>query len=81
VGCVANVDYAPCRRSPFGLRVAPEEFKVDDGVRRGQLDEGFEDGRPGPGPDAVVDVFEDFVGRDRVVPGFLFRAGDLIRGC
>ena len=76
---VTDLDDAGAGGGPAGLRVAPEELEVDDGVRWGSLNKLLEDGRPlvnfhaGHGLHTV----EDFLLIDGVTPGLLLGTGDL----
>lgn len=57
---VTDLNDAGIGRGPAGLGIAPEEFEVDDGLGRGALYEGFEDGGPGIRANAFVHLGEDF---------------------
>ena len=70
VGAVADLDDAGERRGPAGLRVAPEELEVDDGVGGRAFHELFEDWCPFLRAGDLVEAVEHFGGFDRVGPGF-----------
>ena len=70
MGAVADLDDAGERRGPAGLRVAPEELEVDDGVGGRAFHELFEDWCPFLRAGDLVEAVEHFGGFDRVGPGF-----------
>jgi hypothetical protein len=78
--CVANLDHACTGRCPAGLRVAPEQFEVNDGVWWCALDELLENGRPFHLLHSrhVFHTLEHLFLLNGVVPAFLLGTGDLL---
>jgi len=79
---IANLDDARTGARPAGLGIAPQQFKVDDGLVWREIDEVAEYGRPFVHLHSghLVHFGENFALVDGVVPVFGFGAGDL-RGC
>ena len=77
VGTVTNLHNSGSRRRPSGLRVSPQEFEVDNRVRRGASNKVLEDWRPFLGSWDLIQALDDFVSFDCVTPGLCLATGRL----
>ena len=77
---ITNLDDTGCRRGPLGLRVSPEELKVDDGVGWCDFHKLFEDRRPFDLLHARhrIHTMQNLIFIDSVVPALFLSTGHLI---
>lgn len=77
---IAYLDDARARRCPARLGVAPEKFKVDNGVWWSDFNQLLENGRPLVHLHSwhFLHTLEDFFFVNGVVPVFFLGSGDLL---